>query len=241
MNTTTRFLGLHGPSGVGKDTTAERLRLGSPPGEVVHLKFALPLRAIVYELHGYDRERIGDKDYEEKNGITDALIAFNKVYRPHTPDLMVYGLQYCIWDYVVSAPWSGQAKPRIIVVSDVRQPNEYHYLKWGCNARVARLQREGTARKARSLDNLLERYPLAVWDIDGPMFTGSFAWVNGAYDRLPEGNLSEGDCHESFRESVIRLYKDVLSPSGSNYTAFSFADSVEQTMLEYAHRLNTLN
>lgn len=147
-----RIIGLTGPSGVGKDTLANHLVSQG----AVHLKYANPLRAMVYVLYDLDHLRIGDKQYEEEAGVTDMLIAFNVLYKTYDPDLMVKGLQY-ITSIIPS--------DSDVVVSDVRQPNELDYIQL-MGGRVYRLHREQPARAPRPLDHLLDRCTLPVLDLD---------------------------------------------------------------------------
>lgn len=143
------IVGLHGLSGVGKDTLVQHTQ--ERYDNITHLKFAAPLRAIVYTLKelAWSCTTVGNKDYEETNGITDLLISFNEVYRPIVPDLMVRGLLYLVQQECL---WWGT---RTILVSDVRQLNEYDCLTDTLGGEVVHLTRETCDREPRALDNLL--------------------------------------------------------------------------------------
>lgn len=151
------IIGLHGLSGVGKDTLVSFTREKHPNS--VHLKFALPLRAIVYTLLDlpWSKGTVGNKlfetNHERSQTVTDWLISFNDVYRPIVPDLMVRGLRTVLNDVLLA-----DTTPSLVIVSDVRQVNEYECIT-NLGGRIVHLTREVCAREPRELDNLLSDYP----------------------------------------------------------------------------------
>ena len=141
-----KLIALHGASGVGKDTLVAACK--KLPLKVLHLKFATVLRVVVYILNDLDTSKIGDKYYELENGVTQKLIDFNAVYTTICPELLILGIKACIY-YKRNTPWD------VIVISDLRQPNEYDAIK-AMGGVVVRLTRSDVVRPVQSMDNLLD-------------------------------------------------------------------------------------
>lgn len=140
------LVGLHGPSGVGKDFTArhfEALRWQ-------HLKLATGLRHLTYTLLNLPMTRSGDKDYEEELGLTKNLIEVGKQARDIHPEIFCQTLVWQIWHKPRALSCPG------IVVSDVRQQNELATVL-GMGGTVYEVQRSEVARPEQPLDNLLDR------------------------------------------------------------------------------------
>jgi hypothetical protein len=141
------MLAFNGNSGVGKDTLAARI-MGehSQPWPLYHLKFAIPLRAVFYCLHGYPQHLIGDPQFEHSLGIKDKLVAFNGEYRSISPDMCLHGLGATIQLF-----YPGCAG---ILITDMRQPNELAWVM-AMGGTGIRLEREGHTQPPRAMDNLL--------------------------------------------------------------------------------------
>jgi hypothetical protein len=138
-----KLIALHGASGVGKDTLVTACK--KLPLKVLPLKFATVLRVVVYILNDLDTSKIGNKDYELENGVTQKLIDFNAVYNKICPELLILGIKACIY-YKRNTPWD------VIVISDLRQPNEYDAIK-AMGGVVVRLTRSDVVRPVQSMEN----------------------------------------------------------------------------------------
>ena len=230
-------IGLHGLSGVGKDTLVKNTQ--EKYDNITHLKFAAPLRAIVYTLKEltWSRTTVGNKYYEETNGITDLLVSFNEVYRPIVPDLMVRGLLYLVH---CDCLWWGYPATRTILVSDVRQPNEYDCIVHTLGGRVAHLTRETCAREARALDNLLaddELRPMVPLHLRAHLHWDNVNDLEEVMQGTPETQWRGWDSRDSFKSGLNEILQ-VLYPSYNTCERSNVISTIIQRTHDYTNWLN---
>lgn len=233
-----KVIGLHGLSGVGKDTLVKNTQ--ERYGNVTHLKFAAPLRAIVYTLKElpWKDTTVGNKHYEETYGITDLLISFNEVYRPIVPDLMVRGLLRLVHFECI---WWGYGTERSIIVSDVRQPNEYDCIVDLLSGKVAHLTRETCAREPRALDNLLvddELRPMVPFELHEDMHLDNVTSFEEVIQGTPEMRFAAvpwgGECEF---ESGLKEILQVLHPSYNTCERNNVIYTIVNRMHDYTNWL----
>jgi hypothetical protein len=225
------IVGLHGPSGVGKDTLINYTR--EKHDNITHLKFAAPLRAIVYTLKEltWSRVTVGNKHYEETDGITDLLVSFNEVYRPIVPDLMVRGLLYLVHNEQV---WWEE---RTILVSDVRQPNEYDCIVHTLGGEVAHLTRETCAREPRALDNLLQDRRMVALPLRAYLHWDNVIDLEEIIQGTPETQWARWDSRDLY-ESGLNEILQVLHPSYNTCERGNVIANILQRTHDYIHWLN---
>lgn len=215
-----KVIGLHGPSGIGKDTFVNR-HIEELDCQVIHMKFALPLRAIVYALEGWDIEKALDKGWENSNGVTDKLIAFNDEYKRVCPDLMVNGAD----SFISRNNDFHRQVTTLVMFSDVRQPNEYYYLKYAHQARLFKLWRANYDKsKTRRLDNKLSCCPMPEINC-----SQSLSWADVRHE-------SYGTASLIFQVGAVRLIRQLTSFSTQECGGLLL--KVNQNMTKYFYLLN---
>lgn len=224
-----RYIGLHGPSGVGKDTLVADCVKYSNGLTIKHLKFAAPLRAIVYTLYDLDWSKAGDKDYEQGEGVTEKLIAFNDVYRPVHPDLMLTGLDCCIRHVIEESP--PNLDDTFVLISDVRQVNEYEHITNNLGGSVIRLHRSSQSRPTQSLDNLLDDVNLCVLPLF--QYERQIAVRRTLNLALPHGDIPGYGTETMFADKMY----DVFRVMGIRTTHWSILNIIER-MYEYTDKIN---
>lgn len=144
------LVGLTGPSGVGKDYTAQ---VYERDHGFTHLKFCTGLRALTYLVTGANLDLMGDKDYEygySEGGQTIQEWLLDLGAEARAVDTLIFCLTLHYQMSRVDGPW---------VVSDVRQPNELAYIQ-GLGGKVYEVVRDRpTARPMQPLDGLLKGLP----------------------------------------------------------------------------------
>lgn len=216
MATHTALAALHGYSGVGKDYLAAKIIQQNPAA--VHAKFALTLRALVYSLNGYDPELIGNKEYEHCEGVTKELIAFNRTYRSICPDLMISGLSWIL------SHWVPKGDPEaLVVISDLRQPNEYHWVVE--NGGVSFLLVSPELSVSRPLDKQLWGFPFL------PVYRGV-----EAVDRVVE--QAHKGAGLDLRDLDANTFQKDLGKTLAALGARTKKQSVIELMLEQMDNLN---
>lgn len=142
------FLGLHGLSGVGKDTQACLIQQVTG---CQHLKMSFGLRAYVYMLLDLDIERAMDKEYEDGE-IQSHLITISRE--------MLTNPRYGNMLWVSALLYLVRYKDSV-VISDIRQIHEvmFVYLYGG---KVIELTRPKPARPEQPLDRLIPHY--LIWN-----------------------------------------------------------------------------
>jgi len=150
-------IGFTGPSGVGKDTLAQALqrcpRKDAPSWVVVHSKFALGLRGMVYLLQGLDVQFAGDRDYEDRHGIVDTMISLsNKILAQD--QLIWVDVEAHLRARLLQDLASRGVRKVQAVISDVRQDHEQRAIAESGGI-VVELSRDGVANDPDRLDGLL--------------------------------------------------------------------------------------
>lgn len=153
------IVGLYADSRAGKDTTA---RIMQEEKGFEWRSFAAPLRQILYNIdpliHNVDGDVLGQLQHHVDSYGWDWV----KKYAPVVVDQMI-SLGQSVRDYLHIDAWiwgviTDPLPPRM-VISDVRQPNEYDAII-NAGGEVWRIIRAGTTRRA--MDGLLDDRDFAV-------------------------------------------------------------------------------
>lgn len=187
------IIGLYGDSRSGKDTIAKIL---VEKFEFEWRAFATPLRQILSRINPYLVDWAGE-------GIryNDAIEQFGlDGVKQHYPEAVEYmiALGQSVRDFISEDAWvwgvfNNQPLPENMVISDVRQPNEYEAI-FDSGGEIWRVIRPGTVR--RGMDGLLDDRPFNVTiynngDID-TLRTVIEREVQNAQDRWFRSRFNDG-------------------------------------------------
>lgn len=146
-------VGLHGDSRAGKDTVAKEMALNH---EFEWRSFANPLRQILLAINPMiDHDETGI-EFHLKDAVDDYGWDWVKKYYPYSVEMMI-SLGQSVRDYIHEDAWIWNALaeplPKRLVISDVRQPNEYEAIK-ALGGEIWKVVRPGTTK--RGMDGLLD-------------------------------------------------------------------------------------
>ena len=152
------IIGLYGDSRAGKDTTA---RIMQEEFGIEWRSFAAPLREILLNMNPIICDDDGDLCR-----LSDAVTSFGwdfvKKHYPQSVDMMI-SLGQSVRDLIHVDAWIWSVltdpMPTNMVISDVRQPNEYDAII-NAGGEVWKIIRPGTTRRA--MDGLLDDRHFAV-------------------------------------------------------------------------------
>lgn len=146
------LLGLYGDSRSGKDSVA---RILSEYHKFEWRSFAAPLRQILLMINPLLGED-GNHEYFLKETVEELGWDGVKKYYPHSVDMMI-GLGQGVRDLIHEDAWIWSVftdpLPSKMVISDVRQPNEYDAII-DAGGEVWKIVRPGTVK--RGMDGLLD-------------------------------------------------------------------------------------
>lgn len=152
------IIGLYGDSRAGKDTTA---RIMQEEFSFEWRSFAAPLRQILYNINPYLSDWAGEA-VRYQDAIRDFGLDGTKKYFPESVDMMI-ALGQSVRDLIHEDAWIWSVftdpLPKNMVISDVRQPNEYEAII-NAGGEVWRIIRPGTTR--REMDGLLDDRHFAI-------------------------------------------------------------------------------
>lgn len=160
------ILGLYGDSRSGKDTTAHIM---VDEFEFEWRSFAAPLREILFNINPYLIDWAGE-GIRYQDAIRDYGLDDTKKNFPDSVDMMI-ALGQSVRDLIHEDAWiwsvMEEPLPKRMVISDVRQPNEYKAIT-DAGGEVWRIIRPGTVR--RGMDGLLDDhfFPVTIYNDDGP-------------------------------------------------------------------------
>lgn len=143
------IIGLYGDSRAGKDTVANEMALHY---EFEWRSFANPLRQILLAIN----PMLDGSGHLLGEAVRDYGWDGTKKYYPQSVDMMI-ALGQSVRDYIHEDAWVWRVfeepLPKNMVISDVRQPNEYNAIIYA-GGEVWRIVRPGTTR--RGMDGLLD-------------------------------------------------------------------------------------
>lgn len=143
------IIGLYGDSRSGKDTIAKELASNY---KFEWRSFANPLREILYNINPY----LEEMGMYYQQAVDDYGLDFVKKNSQHSVDMMI-ALGQSVRDYIHEDAWIWDALseplPSRLVISDVRQPNEYQAIK-ELGGEIWKIIRPGTTK--RGMDGLLD-------------------------------------------------------------------------------------
>lgn len=153
------IIGLYGDSRAGKDTIAKIL---SENYQFEWRSFATPLRQTIYNINPFLKEM----EMYYQDAVNDYGIDFVKKESPHAVDMMI-ALGQSVRDFINEDAWVWGVftddLPARMVISDVRQPNEYKAII-DEGGQVWHVIRPGTTR--RGMDGLLDdfHFPVTIYN-----------------------------------------------------------------------------
>ena len=149
------LIGLYGDSRAGKDSTA---RIMNEEFNFEWRSFAAPLRQILLNINPL----LADDDYFLQDAVRDFGWDFVKKEYPISVDMMI-ALGQSVRDLIHVDAWIWSVLtdplPKRMVISDVRQPNEYKAII-NAGGEVWKIIRPGTVRRA--MDGLLDHCNFAI-------------------------------------------------------------------------------